>query len=160
MNNFSTLLRSGLFSIAWVLIAFAAPVSAQSMYGSLSKFDVFNDTGQDCHGFEIELDGISSKDVVYEFASPNSQYPTPKLTDFAGGVYVDYESPYDKIASKWINTTIVPPKISPTLGHQCWFGQTLTMKLLAANTLDFPLPEIPAQRTTAGWLLMRRFQDR
>lgn len=32
---------------------------AQTTYGTLSNFDVVNDTGQPCHGFEIELEGIS-----------------------------------------------------------------------------------------------------
>lgn len=96
------------------------PAAAQSMYGTLSNFDVFNDTGQECHGFEIELDGLSSKDVMYEFSAPNSQYPTPKLTDFGGGVYVDYESPYDKLNNKWLATTPVPKVINATAGHACW----------------------------------------
>ena len=120
----STTLRSmfGLLAFLLVLFTFPGLVIAQSMYGSLSNFDVFNDTGQKCHGFEIELDGLSSKDVLYEFASPNSQYPAPKLTDFAGGVYVDYESPYDTAMGKWSATTVVPPVISATGGHECWYG--------------------------------------
>lgn len=96
------------------------PVHSQSLYGTLSNFDVFNDTGQECHGFEIELDGLTSKDVMYEFASPNSQYPTPKLTDFNGGVYVDYESQYNASTGKWSATTPVPKAINPTAGHACW----------------------------------------
>lgn len=109
-------------SLLLVLFVIARPVSAQSMYGTLSNFDVFNDTGQECHGFEIELDGLSSKDVVYEFSSPNSQYPAPKLTDFPGGVFVDYESPYNASTKKFTITTPVPASITPTLGHQCWYG--------------------------------------
>ena len=110
----------GTLALLLAIALIAMPTSAQSMYGSLSNFDVFNDTGQECHGFEIELDGLSDKDVVYEFSSPNSQYPAPKLTNFPGGVYVDYQSPYDKSTGKWINTTPVPKSINPTAGHACW----------------------------------------
>ena len=37
------------------------------MYGTLSNFDVINDTGHPTNGFEIELEGISPGDVVYTF---------------------------------------------------------------------------------------------
>lgn len=40
--------------LATALLA-ARPAPAQT-FGALSNFDVFNDTGQECHGFEIELD--------------------------------------------------------------------------------------------------------
>ena len=49
------------FARSWVavalagLVAAAGPAWAQATYGTLSNFDVFNDTGEDCHGFEIEL---------------------------------------------------------------------------------------------------------
>jgi hypothetical protein len=96
--------------------------SAASISGTLSNFDVFNDTGQDCHGFEIELDGLSSKDITYTFADPYIRYKTPRLIDFAGGVYVRYESEYDPVAKVFKQATPIPPVISPTAGHQCWTG--------------------------------------
>ena len=146
------LLRLGPFAILLVLFAFAGSVSAQSVYGTLGNFDVFNDTGQECHGFEIELDGLTSKDVLYEFASPNSQYPTPKLTDFAGGVYVDYESPYNYATGKWVNTTIVPPSITPTLGHQCWFGANPSYQTLGCEHFGLSLARNPTA-THYRWLI-------
>ena len=33
---------------------------AITLFGTLSNFDVVNDTGQEAYGFEIELHGISS----------------------------------------------------------------------------------------------------
>ena len=47
----------------------ARVASAQTTFGTLSNFDVFNDTGQESHGFEIELDGVSSGDVSFTFGS-------------------------------------------------------------------------------------------
>jgi hypothetical protein len=41
--------------------------AAAQTFGTLSNFDVFNDTGTECHGFEIELDGIPADKVVYTF---------------------------------------------------------------------------------------------
>ena len=65
-------------------------------FGTLSNFDVFNDTGEETHGFEIELDGVSSSDISYTFGAPYQyRYGTPTLENFAGGVYVRYASPYD-----------------------------------------------------------------
>jgi len=71
------------------------PALGQTTFGTLNNFDVFNDTGQECHGFEIELDGVSSTDVSLTFGSPYQRYGNPTVVDFSGGVYIRYESPYD-----------------------------------------------------------------
>ena len=51
------LLRDAALSLA--LLAAPVTVRAQSAisYGSLGNFDISNDTGQICHGFEIEIGG-------------------------------------------------------------------------------------------------------
>ena len=73
-----------------------ASASAEVQYGTLSNFDVFNDTGEETHGFEIELDGVSSSDITYTFGAPyQARYGTPTIENFAGGVYVRYASPYE-----------------------------------------------------------------
>ena len=49
-----------LLALALMLLAFGSPstvVSAQITYGTLDNFDVINDTGGDCHDFEIALIG-------------------------------------------------------------------------------------------------------
>lgn len=108
------------------LLALLAPVSASAevQFGTLSNFDVFNDTGEETHGFEIELDGVSSADVTYTFGAPyQARYGTPRLIDFPGGVYVRYESPYDSATHTFTQgTPLAPSPITPTLGHQCWTG--------------------------------------
>ena len=56
-------------TIATVLLAgfqiAPAQAAAANINGALSNFDTFNDTGKVAHGFEIELDGVSSADVQY-----------------------------------------------------------------------------------------------
>src|SRR5947209_17748771 len=68
--------------------ATTAPIT---LFGSLSNFDVLNDTGQVAHGFEIELDGINSIGGSFDA----NRYGAPVVVPFAGGLYVRYESPYD-----------------------------------------------------------------
>jgi hypothetical protein len=84
-----------LFSIAVLLAAGGGRAQAQTLSGTLSNFDVFNDTGQVSRGFEIELDGLTSKDLAYTFGGTYIRYGNPSLTDFPGGVIVRYASAYD-----------------------------------------------------------------
>jgi hypothetical protein len=92
-------------------------------YGTLSNFDVFNDTGEDCHGFEIELHGLSSREVLSTFGEPYERYGNPIVEDFADGVYVRYVSPFDPVAQAFTQTTpMAPAVITPTDGHACWTG--------------------------------------
>lgn len=103
----------------------SAPLTAQAStsFGTLSNFDVFNDTGEVAHGFEIELDGITSADITYKFGAPYERYGNPVVTDFPGGVYVRYESPYDAGTGTFTQGTPLPPSpITPTGGHACWTG--------------------------------------
>lgn len=98
---------------------------AQNTFGSLSNFDVFNDTGQETNGFEIELDDISSTDVVYKFGGTNEQYNDPVVQDFNNGVTkgvkVRYQSPY--VSGQFtIKTLKAQTPITATAGHACWRG--------------------------------------
>ena len=91
--------------------------------GTLSNFDVFNDTGQATHGFEIELDGIDPSQVTYEFGAPYERYGNPTVTAIPGGTLVTYASPYDAASKTWAAATpLAPNPITPTLGHACWTG--------------------------------------
>src|SRR5512144_3268144 len=77
---------------ALAVLGITSAASAVTLFGSLSNFDVINDTGQPCHGFEIELDGLSPADVVYTFGTPPGdpfpyiRYNTPEIVPIAGGV--------------------------------------------------------------------------
>lgn len=104
------------------LVLAASPASADIMFGTLSNFDVFNDTGEETHGFEIELDDISSANVVYTFGGAYSRYGNPIVTDFPGGVYVRYESPYAPGTGFTQATPLAPNPVTPTAGHSCYNG--------------------------------------
>ena len=96
-------------------------------YGTISNFDVFNDTGQETEGFEIELDGVSSSDVTYTFGAPYERYGNPTIVPFAGGVNVIYASPYDPATHTFTqHTPLAPTPIPATGGHECWTGGSPT----------------------------------
>jgi hypothetical protein len=108
--------------LACALIGVGA-AGAQTTFGTLSNFDCFNDTGQPVHGFEIELDGLTSADVLYTSGAPWNRYGDPFKVDFAGGVYVRYVSPYDTGSNSFTKTTpMAPAVITPTDGHSCFAG--------------------------------------
>jgi len=123
-RRLSAMLTLAALPLAAIALLSPAPASAEVQFGTLSNFDVFNDTGEETHGFEIELDGVSSSDVTFTFGAPyQARYGTPKLVNFPGGVYVRYESPYDPGTKTFTQGTPVAPKpITPTAGHACWTG--------------------------------------
>lgn len=96
---------------------------ASTAYGDLNNFDVFNDTGQDCHGFEIELDGIHAKDVTYTYDW--SHYGPPTITEDVSDpanpkVFVRYAAHYNAATNSFSAFTSVPAAPpAPTMGHQC-----------------------------------------
>lgn len=105
--------------------------SAQSpptTYGTLDNFDVINDTGGDCHGFEIELEGVTSADVAYTFGAPYQRYGDPTIVPTANGVIIRYQAVYN--GGVWQSTVPDAPGVTPvavapflpTLGHSCWTG--------------------------------------
>ncbi len=100
----------------------ALPVSARASqaYGSINNFDVVNDTGVACHGFQIELDDITSAQITYTY--DYNHYGTPVIstdsTDPAHPkTYVRYLAKYTNGA--WSAYTAVPTNAIPsTMGHQ------------------------------------------
>ncbi len=59
-----------IFAGAFSFALFTIPVRATTLYGSLSNFDVINDTGQTAHGFEIELDGLPTLEYLFNIRQP------------------------------------------------------------------------------------------
>jgi len=106
------------------LTAFTAtPAIASTSYGDLNNFDVFNDTGTDCHGFEIELDDVHSTDITYTY--DYNHYGTPKITEDNSDaahpkVFVRYAAKYNSATSSFSAYTAVPATPpAATDGHQC-----------------------------------------
>ena len=135
-----------------VLLA-PASASAEVQYGTLSNFDTPNDTGEETHGFEIELEGISSSDISYTFGAPYERYGNPRLENFAGGVRVIYESPYDSVKKEFTQGTPVAPwPIEPTLGHQCWTGGSVNYFTSGCEHFGLGLSGSPTN-TVYHWLV-------
>ncbi len=112
--------RTTLGSGALLLALIAAPIAMQAqvtVFGTPSNFDALNDTGQDVHGFEVELQGITPADLagVWNY----SRYPYVIVT-IPGGIVIHYASPYS--GNQYQTTTIVPASFQPTFGHSCVQG--------------------------------------
>jgi hypothetical protein len=50
-------------SLLAVAVAFRTAPAGAEIYGTMSNFDVYNETGHDCYGAEIELEGVHINDV-------------------------------------------------------------------------------------------------
>lgn len=100
-----------------------APARADTSYGTLNNFDAVNDTGDDTHGFEIELEDIHSVDLSYTYDW--NHYGTPRITEDTSDplhprVTVRYEATYDPITGTFSAYTAVPiTPVAPTNGHMC-----------------------------------------
>jgi hypothetical protein len=110
------LFRDAALSLA--LLAAPVTVRAQSaiIYGSLGNFDISNDTEQVCHGFEIEIGGVTSVDVQGGFSA--ERYGPPSVVPYAGGVHVRWESPYDSNSQSFVERTL--PHTVPWFPGQCY----------------------------------------
>lgn len=106
---------------ALLLALLIAPVTSRAqtvtLFGALGNFDVLNDTGQDANGFEIELDGITPQQVVYEFNW--TRYGASQIIPILGGVIVRWQSPWDSVSQRFTIATTTPAVFAPTLGHSC-----------------------------------------
>lgn len=60
--------RAVLACLTGTLLA-AGSARASIAYGSINNFDTVNDTGHECHGFEIELEDCHSTDSAYIFTA-------------------------------------------------------------------------------------------
>ena len=112
--------RRLLMGAALPLALFMAPVMARAqsaiIYGSLGNFDISNDTGHVCHGFEIEIGGVTAADVQGGFSA--ERYGPPSVVPYAGGVRVRWESPYDAISQRFVERTL--PHTVPWFPGQCY----------------------------------------
>ena len=109
--------------LAIAMLALGAhAASASTAYGDLNNFDVVNDTGQECHGFEIEIEDVRSTDITYTYDW--NHYGAPKIREDLSDpahpkVFVRYESAKNPDGS-WVAYTAMPAApLTPTDGHSC-----------------------------------------
>lgn len=114
--------RHALAGLAAAVLLFpcATPSGASIAWGSINNFDTVNDTGQECHGFEIELDDIHSTDISYTY--DYNHYGTPQITEDDANpahpkVFVRWQSAKNPDGT-WAAFTAIPSApIAPTDGH-------------------------------------------
>jgi len=118
------LMRQYVTLAALLLGLIAAPTAARAqsaiIYGALGNFDISNDTGKVCHGFEVLLDGLTPAQVPYSFSS--NRYGAPVVTPTATGVAVRWATTYDPSTSMWADRTV--QHTVPWFPGQCyqWTG--------------------------------------
>ena len=110
-------LYGGALVLALLMVSATAHAQTITMFGALANFDVYNDTGQDANGFEIELDGITAQQVLYTFNS--TRYGGPQIFSIPGGAIVRWQSPWDPVAQRFTIATTTPAAFTPTFGHSC-----------------------------------------
>ena len=139
----------GLFTVAS-----SSGSATPPMYGALSNFDVFNDTGDVTHGFEVELDGITPSNVLYEFGAPYERYGNPTVQSIHGGAdtLITYASAYDPVSGSWLQGTPSPAAITTTMGHACWTGGSPNYPVLGCEHFGFSLSANPTN-VIYNWLV-------
>ncbi|HYZ85964.1 MAG TPA: hypothetical protein VE621_16250 [Bryobacteraceae bacterium] len=117
LKSLITPVLAGVFAF----ITASSSASAQvTLYGSLSNFDLVNDTGETTHGFEIDFEGASG---IYSYYNWN-RYGAPTVTPLpsGSGMRIRWASAYDAATGRWVTGT--PAAVNPTqmTGHQCIVG--------------------------------------
>ncbi|MFL6216902.1 MAG: InlB B-repeat-containing protein [Blastocatellia bacterium] len=139
------------FSLALLALALltapAARAQSATVYGSLSNFDVVNNTGNDAHGFEIELEGLQPQDVYYTFSA--QRYGSPVITPYATGVRVRWASAYDNNVQQFMQKTLAHAANTPFAGSCYQWGANYD----AAGCEHFGVTlSANATKTTYRWL--------
>lgn len=103
------------------LLAFSDSSRASTAYGTLNNFDVVNDTSSECHGFEIEIEDLHSRDITHTYNW--NHYGTPRISEDNSDplhpkVRIRYESARTTNGT-WAAYTAIPSgPIAPTDGHR------------------------------------------
>ncbi len=122
--HLAALACSAATALALLATPFAAQAQAVVMAGNYQNFDVLNDTGGHACGFEMEVHGISKSQLTRIFPSNFNagviRYGFGSATDFPGGVYVRWMSPYDAATGRYTSCTPVPPSMTTVPGDSCW----------------------------------------
>jgi hypothetical protein len=114
--------RLSRFFLALAALALTSGVARAGVaYGTINNFDTVNDTGVECHGFEIEIEDLHSADITYTYSW--NHYGTPRITEDNSNplrprVRIRYESAKNADGT-WAAYTAIPAgPILPTDGHQ------------------------------------------
>jgi hypothetical protein len=139
-------------SIALLGAPLAARAQTATIDGYLSNFDVVNETGQDAHGFEIQLEGAVQNDLYYTVSG--QQYGQPNVVSYATGVRVRWESPYDAATGTYAKTTPQHTPGVPYNWNDCYLLGS-TYKTAGCEALGQWMRPTPGKTITATgrWLV-------
>lgn len=91
-----------LSSMAWAQTA--------TIQGVISSFDVVNNTGQEAHGFEVQIEGGQQNDLYY--TGYGQQYGNATVVPYATGMYIRWTSAYNATTHRYMSRT--PPYVPGT----------------------------------------------
>lgn len=119
--------RWGGVSLAGFALVLLAQMTAQAqsaqVTAALGNFDVVNYTTKPTHGYEVEIEAVNPTAVIATFQA--ERYGAPKIIQTPTGIIVRYESVYDTIAQRWVETTVAH---APNSGFQgtcySWYPAT------------------------------------
>lgn len=153
----------------FLLLSAAPTIGSASVVGFLGNFDVINDTGQEAHGFEIDLEGLHASDITDVFGGPGRGFPTgrgfdaassverygaPSIIEYTNGAIFGTKVTYFGIYNNgWdFGTPTTPSGTFATPGDNCWSGGGLGYG--AATPCDhFGVgTSANATKTTYSWL--------
>jgi hypothetical protein len=135
-----------------LLGAAAARAQTATIEGTLSNFDVVNESGYDAHGFEIQLEGAAEGDLYY--TALGQQYGAARIVPYATGVKVRWESPYDAGAHQFTKTTPQHTPGVPYSWNDCYAAGS-TYKTAGCEALGQGMRPTPGKTITATgrWLI-------
>lgn len=120
MQRTSWFRRLALASAGSFLFTASALAQTATVSGSLSAFDVVNESGQDAHGFEIQLEGAFPGDLYYTVYG--QRYNNPTIVPYATGVYIRYKASYDPGTGQYSATTPQHAPGTPFSWNDCYIA--------------------------------------
>ncbi|MCE4538908.1 PEP-CTERM sorting domain-containing protein [Pelomonas sp. P7] len=111
------------------VLLFAPLLAPAQVIGTLGNFDVVNNTGQEAHGFEIELEGLHLSDITDTFGGAGRGFPTtverygaPVVSAYANGSIFGVRVTYQASFAAGVWSTGTPSGVFSTPGESCWTG--------------------------------------
>ena len=98
------------------LLAWGGSARGAALYGTLSNFDVYNDTPEDAYGYELELEGVHKSDI---YGTYPAHYATETATEYVNGTTFGTRIVYS--GYNFGNAGFLAPTANPqsTNGHFC-----------------------------------------
>lgn len=114
---------------ALAALLFTPLLAPAQVIGTLGNFDVVNNTGQEAHGFEIELEGLHLSDITDTFGGAGRGFPStverygaPVVSAYTNGALFGVRVTYQASFAGGVWSTGTPSGVFSTPGESCWTG--------------------------------------